>query len=160
MYGVSRSLIDSVRKSPKCLFRNAFRQVMSPINLCCSAFSIIGAVSKATGIGIDELNTDFGRFFLSWVRENGHDKVQRLPNLPHPQTCLTPCFNDAFACITTEHCFCPTLAPAHARPWGQLRRFHAVRSCMQSGAAGAGLCSSHDLQGGAGERTGIQYVHA
>ena len=57
---------------------------MSPVHFCFSAFSIIGAVSRATGIGIDELNTDFGRFFLSWVRENGHDKVQRLPNLPHP----------------------------------------------------------------------------
>ena len=31
------------------------------------------------GVDLDELNTDFGRFFVSWIRANGHDRVSHLP---------------------------------------------------------------------------------
>ena len=31
------------------------------------------------GVDLDELNTDFGRFFVSWIRANGHDRVSHRP---------------------------------------------------------------------------------
>lgn len=49
--------------------------------MCDSAFcSVIEAVAETMGIDLDELNTDFGRFFVSWIRANGHDRVSRHPS--------------------------------------------------------------------------------
>ena len=39
--------------------------------------SIIAAVAKAMGLDLDELNSDFGRFSVSWIRANGHERVSQ-----------------------------------------------------------------------------------
>ena len=49
----------------------AFRSEAAP-----PPYSIIGAAAAASGLTVEQVLNEFGRYFVSWIQTNGFDKVR------------------------------------------------------------------------------------
>jgi hypothetical protein len=85
-------------------------------NRSISYHRIVESAAAASGVPIDQLNYEFGRFFVSWCQMSGHEKVLGKSG---PRS--LPAYSMAL-----NHFQCLIMHTDPACPWGQLHRLLKV----------------------------------